>query len=48
MLYNYSEILKLYKNDYNLLNAIKSKKYLKLSVAYTQTREIIIISMNYC
>ena len=30
MLYNYSEILKLYKNDYNLLNAIKSKKIFKI------------------
>jgi|GEM_PF-5763685 len=30
MLYNYSEVIKLYKNDYNLLNAIKSKKIFKI------------------
>lgn len=30
MLYNYNEIIKLYKNDYNLLNALKSKKIFKI------------------
>lgn len=30
MLYNYNELIRLYKNDYNLLNALKSKKIFKV------------------
>ena len=41
MLYNYSEILKLYKNDYNLLNAIKSKKIFKIDHGIYSDKEIV-------